>query len=114
LKDFTGALKFLRQVPEDTPAYAKVPEKILEYTEKQRLKGATGKAKPSTAKAPSKRPFRLEPFTNNSFSNQSSFDELFPGRVPSSPQRLDPGSRLQEVVPQTPVVPRRVYSTNGE
>ncbi|MCP2727482.1 serine/threonine protein kinase [Limnofasciculus baicalensis] len=35
--DFTGALEYLKQIPQDTPAYSKAQEKIEEYTEKHRI-----------------------------------------------------------------------------
>ncbi len=34
--DFVGAVQFLQQVPKDTPVYATVQVKLLEYTQKQR------------------------------------------------------------------------------
>ncbi|KYC43153.1 serine/threonine protein kinase [Scytonema hofmannii PCC 7110] len=34
--DFVGAVQFLQQVPKDTPVYATVEVKLLEYTQKQR------------------------------------------------------------------------------
>lgn len=37
-KDFTEALAYLQQIPEDTPAYADVQAKIAEYEQKQRIK----------------------------------------------------------------------------
>lgn len=35
--DFTGALEYLKQIPQDTPTYSQAQKKIEEYTEKQRM-----------------------------------------------------------------------------
>jgi serine/threonine protein kinase len=37
VKDFTDALNYLKQIPENTSTYAKAQAKILEYSQKQRL-----------------------------------------------------------------------------
>lgn len=37
-RDFTSALIYLRQIPQDTPAYKLAQQKISEYTQKQRIK----------------------------------------------------------------------------
>ncbi len=39
-QDFTGALALLKQIPNDTPAYAKAQPKITEYTQQQRFKAS--------------------------------------------------------------------------
>ncbi len=115
-KDFTRALEYLQQIPEDAPTYAQVREKIVEYTEKQGLKATNEKpTEPTTAPvnrpAPSQ-PFKLEPFTRNRASNESGFEMQIPSSVPQSPSNLDPGSRLQEVTPQ-PLVTPRAYPASG-
>ncbi len=113
VRDFTRAVEYLQQIPADTPAYGKAQAKIVEYTQAQGLQSATTKdTAPNNRTAPAQ-PFKLDPFTRSSLSNDSSLSDQIPNSVPSYPSNLDPGSRLQEVNPQSPQIPR-VYPASGE
>lgn len=95
LKDFTGALTYLKQVPTNTPAYEIAQQKIVEYTQKQRFKATTEKETSTTLTA--EQPFRLEPFTQ---SNPDTTQRQASDRILPSSGNLNPGSRLLEVTPQ--------------
>ncbi len=116
LKDFAGALAYLKQVPVDTPSYAIAQQKILEYTQKQRLKAAAEKTTSTTelANEPTvEQPFKPEPFTRSSLGNQSNVKELSPGRVAPISGNLNPGNQLREVTPQPSPIPQ-TYPVSGE
>jgi hypothetical protein len=92
-------LEYLKQIPENTPAYDIAQEKIVAYTQAQGLKSATKEATPPVNRPAPAQPFNLQPFTGSRLGNESSFEA-------HSPSNLDPGSRLQEVNPQPPLTPR--------
>ena len=71
--DFDGAVKFLQQVPKDTPVYATAQAKLIEYSEKQRIVQVDGE-KIASSKAPASVNMN-EPFiSNSSATNIKSFD----------------------------------------
>src|SRR5919202_155320 len=113
VKDFPRALEYLKQIPENTPAYDIAQEKIVAYTQAQGLKSPTNKATPPVHRPEPAQPFNLQPFTSSRLGNESSFEAHSLSSVPPSPSNLDPGSRLQEVNPQ-PLVSPRAYPAAGE
>src|SRR5919202_3463922 len=113
VKDFPRALEYLKQIPENTPAYDIAQEKIVAYKEEQGLKSPTNKATPPVHRPEPAQPFNLQPFTSSRLGNESSFEAHSLSSVPPSPSNLDPGSRLQEVNPQ-PLVSPRAYPAAGE
>jgi serine/threonine protein kinase len=80
-RDFGDAVKFLQQIPKDTPVYATAQVKLIEYTQKQRIVQAEGQ-KIALSKAPISTNIR-KPFISN--------------RSTTSLKSFDPGNQLQEV-----------------
>jgi hypothetical protein len=111
-------LDYLKQVPEDAPTYARVQEKILEYTEKQRFTTAAKKAEASTIapvnQATSESPFRLDPFTGDRSANPSNRQEQSLSRYSGFSSNLGPGNRLQEVSPQPSMFPGSYPASGGD
>lgn len=74
VRDFSGAIYYLEQVPSHTPAGAIAQQKKIEYAQKQRIKEQVETAA------------------------RSKVDELSPLLAsPDSPTELNPGDRLQEI-----------------
>ncbi len=113
VRDFTRAVEYLQQIPANTPAYSKAQTKILEYTQAQELKTATKKDTAPINRIAVTQSFKLDPFTGSQLSNDSSWSQEIPDNAPSYPSNLDPGSRLQEINPPPPLMPR-VYPASGE
>ena len=117
-RNFTQALDYLKQVPEDAPTYPKVREKILEYTEKQRFTTTAEKAETSTIapvdQATTESPFRLDPFTGDRSANPSNRQEQSLSRYSGFSSNLDPGNHLQEVSPQPSMFPGSYPASGGD
>ncbi|NEP57602.1 MAG: serine/threonine protein kinase [Symploca sp. SIO2G7] len=102
VRDFSGALDHLRQIPEDTPAYSQAREKIVEYTAQQDSQDSSEQEETadtsSNDSSSATQPFNEEPFTSSSHNSGSSTEELFSGSdfFGSS---LNPGNSLQEIIP---------------
>ena len=103
VKDFTGALNYLQQIPEDTPAYSQAQEKIVEYTAQQESQDSSEQTETASTSSDdtstATQPFNEEPFTSNSHGSGSSTEELFSESEPFFGSSLNPGSNLQEVIP---------------
>lgn len=80
-RDFNGAVKFLQQVPKDTPVSATAEAKLIEYSHKQRIVQVEGE-KIASSKTPA------SVSINESLVNKSSGKNI---------KSFDPGNQLQEV-----------------
>lgn len=79
LKDFTGAIRFIKQIPEGTTAYAKVKPKIAEYSEQQLLQAKSEKDTMSNA------------------TYRSGIQQQSRRREVRTIRDINPGTRLQEI-----------------
>lgn len=88
-RDFSSALKYLAQIPEDTPAYEKAQIKLAEYAQKQDFKEEVERQVMLVQKLP----------------NQDQKIAKLPQNIKTSKKsgNLNPGSHFKEVSPQ-PVV----------
>ena len=80
--DFTGALEYLKQIPQDTPTYSKAQEKIEEYTEKHAhrlLQRASNR------------------LSVQDFTNAIAYLPQIPENTSANQNILNPGSYLQEI-----------------
>jgi len=89
-KDFTGALKYLAEIPEETPAYQTAQIKTAEYSQKQVFNEETQRQTQLNARFP-KEAIKLTKLPKNSQTAKPS-------------KTLNPGSHLKEVTPK-PVRP---------
>lgn len=80
-RDFNGAVKFLQQVPKNTPVSATAEAKLIEYSHKQRIVQVEGE-KIASSKTPA------SVSINESLVNKSSGKNI---------KSFDPGNQLQEV-----------------
>ncbi|WP_017316866.1 serine/threonine-protein kinase [Mastigocladopsis repens] len=80
-RDFESAVRFLHQVPKDTPVYATAQAKLIEYSQKQRLVH-TESQKVALSKVPTSVKMKERLITSHSATNLETFD---------------PGNQLQEV-----------------
>jgi len=107
VRNFTGALEYLKQIPEGTPAYATAQQKIVEYTAKQRLKEAAQQAAPSQRslqRNPDPRQSLISEFlAEGELNSEISIEEPDFEAIPLPLEDLNPGNRLQEVAPQATV-----------
>ncbi len=116
IKDFAGAVSFIKQVPKDTAAYAKVQAKLVEYGEKQRQLTAArtaasvpvARAFPVTApEAKDNRRESLQPAadTLREMSSHPPIPSLLPAtNTPSSVRSLNPGDILLETDPHSAII----------
>jgi serine/threonine-protein kinase len=86
-KDFSGALKYLSQIPNQTPTYEQAQIKMAEYSQKQDIQEEVQRQATLNANFPKEEPnvTELSQRPNSSKASES----------------LNPGNRLQEVTPQT-------------
>lgn len=89
-RDFSSALKYLAQIPEDTPAYEKAQIKLAEYAQKQDFKEAVERQVMLVKNLP----------------NQDQKIAKLPQNTKTSKKsrNLNPGSHFKEVSPQPVVV----------
>ncbi|MBD0344645.1 MAG: protein kinase [Coleofasciculus sp. Co-bin14] len=87
-RNFSSALKYLSQVPEDTPAYNKAQAKIGEYSMKQALKEEVQRQAELNARL-AKEQLKVTKVTQRSKPSK-----------PKASRNLNPGNQLQEVSPQ--------------
>ena len=85
-RDFNSALKYLSQVPQDTPTYEKAQAKMAEYSIKQNFKEEVQRQAELNARFP-KEELKLTKAPQRSKSSKVS-------------RNLNPGNQLQEVSPQ--------------
>jgi Protein kinase domain len=101
VRDFPGALTYLRQIPQGTIAYAKAREKILEYTTQQnsRTNSQNSSVSPAqpTRKLASDEPFSQEPFIRPQVNSQSRSEKVAPLSNLPFPFKLNPGGDLHEI-----------------
>ncbi|NES23707.1 MAG: serine/threonine protein kinase [Symploca sp. SIO3E6] len=103
VRDFTGALDYLRQIPEDTPAYSQAREKIVEYTAQQDSQDSSEQEETANTSSndasTATQPFNEEPFTSSNHDSGDNTEDLFSGNdfFGSS---FNPGSSLQEIIPE--------------
>jgi len=71
--DFDAAVKFLQQVPKDTPVSATAQAKLIEYSQKQRIVQVEGE-KIASSKAPASVNMNQPFISNSSATNIKSFD----------------------------------------
>ncbi|NET60096.1 MAG: serine/threonine protein kinase [Symploca sp. SIO2E6] len=115
--DYSGALEYLQQIPEGTPAYAQAQAKIAEYTAQQdnqnssqeeATAGRSSQDDASQEEATASRssnndssttqPFNEEPFTSSNSGSGDSTEDLFSGSDFFG-STLNPGTNLQEIIP---------------
>lgn len=108
IKDFAGAVSFIKQVPKDTVAYAKVQAKLVEYGEKQRQ---LSESRSASAPAPRALPTdaRSQPSqpadTVLEISSHPRIPSLVPATdAPRSFRSLNPGEMLLEIDPQSAII----------
>jgi serine/threonine-protein kinase len=87
-RNFSSALKYLSQVPEDTPAYNKAQAKIGEYSMKQALKEEVQRQAELNARL-AKEQLKVAKVSQRSKPSK-----------PKASGNLNPGNQLQEVTPQ--------------
>jgi serine/threonine protein kinase len=93
-RDFSGALKYLSEIPEETPAYEKAQLKMAEYAQKQDFQEEVQRQVTLSANFP-KEEITLTKLPQRPKSSKSSRD-------------LNPGSDLREATPQrVPASPAR-------
>lgn len=85
-KDFSGALKYLSQIPQETPTYEQAQVKMAEYSQKQDIQEEVQRQATLNANFPKEEPKLSE------FSQSPNFSKVS--------ETLNPGSHLQEVTPQ--------------
>ncbi len=91
-RDFSGALQYLSQIPEDTPSYNKAQVKMAEYSQKQHFKEEVNRqVELARAVSEPKRRLSAEPFQTGPFISSNSKKTI---------SELNPGSHLKEVSPQ--------------
>lgn len=92
--DFTGALEYLKQIPQDTPTYSKAQEKIAEYTEKSRILAQRLSQRVSQR-------VNAEDLTTAMPKAGKAIAYLseIPEKTPANRTSLDPSSYLQEINP---------------
>ncbi|HEY9605968.1 MAG TPA: serine/threonine-protein kinase [Allocoleopsis sp.] len=88
-RDFGSAIKYLSQIPEDTPAYEKAQIKLAEYSQKQDFKEAVERQVMLAEKLPNQDP-KIAKLPQNT-------------KTSKKPGNLNPGNHFKEVSPQ-PVV----------
>ncbi|HAX88703.1 MAG TPA: hypothetical protein DCY91_21170, partial [Cyanobacteria bacterium UBA11370] len=90
-RDFSGAVKYLSQIPEDTPTYETAQIKIAEYSQKQNFKEEVDRVVELATTAPRSPKNSSEPFNTKPFLS---------GNNNEKPSQLNPGTQMQEVSPQ--------------
>jgi serine/threonine protein kinase len=85
-KDFSGALKYLSQIPNQTPTYEQAQIKIAEYSQKQDIQEGVQRQATLNANFPKEEPNVTELSQRPNSSKAS--------------ENLNPGNHLQEVTPQ--------------
>lgn len=98
-KDFNGALKYLSQVPEDTPTYETARAKMTEYARKQAFQAEV----------------ELQVQLNNRFQSEQLKISKLPQRSKKSLQMsrdLNPGNQLKEVNPNSKVKHQKSKAKN--
>ena len=112
-KDFSSALKYLAEIPEDTPAYQTAQIKMVEYSQKQDFNEETNRQAELNARFPkeeikisklAKSPKTSKPTNNPKTSHSSNSPKTSkPTNNPKtsdSSKDLNPGSHLKEVTPE--------------
>jgi len=112
-KDFSGALKYLVEIPEDTPAYQTAQIKMVEYSQKQDFNEETHRQAELNARFPkeeieitklAKSPKISKPSNSPKTSKSSNSPKTSkPSNSPKtseSSKDLNPGSDLKEVTPE--------------
>jgi hypothetical protein len=112
-KDFSGALKYLVEIPEDTPAYQTAQIKMVEYSQKQDFNEETHRQAELNARFPkeeieitklAKSPKTSKPSNSPKTSKSSNSPKTSkPSNSPKtseSSKDLNPGSALKEVTPE--------------
>lgn len=93
-RDFSGAIMYLSQIPQETPAYEKAQIKMAEYSQKQDFQEEVQRQATLSANFP-KEEIKLTKLPQHPTSSKASRD-------------LNPGSHLREATPQrVPVTPAR-------
>ncbi|NEP09979.1 MAG: serine/threonine protein kinase [Symploca sp. SIO2C1] len=104
VRDFSGALEYLQQIPEDTASYSQAQEKIVEYTAQQDTQETSQEEETASTSSDddastTTQPFNEEPFTSSNHSSGDSTEELLSGSESFLGSSLNPGSSLQEIIP---------------
>ncbi|MGQ4648684.1 protein kinase domain-containing protein [Lyngbya aestuarii] len=108
VRNFTGALEYLKQIPEATPAYPTAQQKIVEYTAKQRLKETAQQAVPSQRSLQRnldpRKSLISDSLGDTELNSEISIEDPDFETISLPRKDLNPGNRLQEVAPQTAVI----------
>jgi len=104
VRDFSGALDYLQEIPEDAPAYSQAQEKIVEYTAQQDTQESseeeeTASTSSNDDSSSATEPFNEEPFTSSNDDSGSSTEELLSGSESFLGSTLNPSNSLQEIIP---------------
>lgn len=86
-KDFSGALKYLSQIPQETPIYEQAQVKMAEYSQKQDIQEEVQRQATLNANFPKEEP-KVTEFSQSPNSSKAT-------------ENLNPGNHLQEVTPQS-------------